>query len=153
MVSQGHKMVQSGWAMFEEGCSEAGPGELPQLLRSLRMATTPPATPVKTMMEEVEKKMPPPQSTSPVPSRSPSPYVSSSVPTSDDPVMVKVEVEGGKVVYKYGCPYCHMPIMRSRCGMDAHICQSHTFKPFLCSFCDFTSYNLDSLNRHEKKQD
>ena len=26
MVFQGHKMVQSGWAMFEEGCSEAGPG-------------------------------------------------------------------------------------------------------------------------------
>ena len=151
MVSQGHKMVQSGWAMFEEGCSEAGPGELPQLLRSLKMATTPPATPVKTMMEEVEKKMPPPQSPA-SPSQSPSPSVSSSVPTSDNPVMVKVEGEGGKVVYKYGCPYCHMPIMRSRRGMDAHIRQSHTFKPFLCSFCDFTSYNLDSLNRHERKQ-
>ena len=146
MVSQGHRMVQAGWALFEEGCSEAGPGELPQLLRSLEMSTTPPSTPVKSLFEEVEKKMaPPPQPGAPSPS-----------PTqgiSDEPVIVKVEgKEGGKVMYKYGCPMCTIPIMRSKRGMDAHIRQFHTFKPYLCSYCDFTTYNLDSLNRHEKKQ-
>ena len=40
-VSRGHKLVADGWALFEKTCSEVGAGELPQLLRYVKQATTP----------------------------------------------------------------------------------------------------------------
>ena len=56
-VAEGHRLVSEGWTLFEHTCEEVGPGELPQLLRQLKGATTPtPApelSPVKTEpMEE-----------------------------------------------------------------------------------------------------
>ena len=60
-VAAGHRMVTEGWTLFERTCEEVGPGELPQLLRQLKSATTPtpaspgPSTPVKEEpMEEEE---------------------------------------------------------------------------------------------------
>ena len=51
-VTEGHRLVSEGWTLFERTCEEVGPGELPQLLRQLKGATTPtPApdpSPVKT---------------------------------------------------------------------------------------------------------
>ena len=45
-VAAGHRMIADGWGMFEEAITEAGAGDLPQLLRSVRsMTTPPPATP------------------------------------------------------------------------------------------------------------
>ena len=41
MVAEGEKMIAEGWAMFEEAVAQAGMGELPQLLRSIRMSVTP----------------------------------------------------------------------------------------------------------------
>ena len=38
-------MVSEGWTLFECMCEEVGPGELPQLLRQLKGATTPTPTP------------------------------------------------------------------------------------------------------------
>ena len=61
-MAEGHRLVSEGWALFEHMCEEVGPGELPQLLRQLKGATTPtPApdlSPVKTepMEEEGEVK-------------------------------------------------------------------------------------------------
>ena len=141
MVSRGHKLVADGWAVFEQACEEAGPGELPQLLRSLKGAVTPmgpPATPTTPVKEEPG-----------TPSPTPGPSTSSSE-LSSEPVLVKVVGEGGKVRYKYGCPNCSTPIMGSKRGMDAHIRSVHTKIPLLCSYCDFTTWNMDSLNRHEK---
>ena len=61
-VAAGHRMVAEGWTLFEQTCEEVGPGELPQLLRQLKSATTPspgPSTPVKTEpMEEEEVQQP-----------------------------------------------------------------------------------------------
>ena len=61
MVAAGHRMVTEGWTLFKRTCEEVGPGELPQLLRQLKSATTPTptspgcSTPVKTEpMEEEE---------------------------------------------------------------------------------------------------
>ena len=61
MVAAGHRMVTEGWTLFERMCEEVGPGELPQLVRQLKSATTPtpaspgPSTPVKEEpMEEEE---------------------------------------------------------------------------------------------------
>ena len=47
-VSRGHKLVADGWALFEKTCSEVGAGELPQLLRYVKQATTPTPTPANT---------------------------------------------------------------------------------------------------------
>ena len=50
-------MVYEGWKSFEETCSEVGVGELSQLLRYLKMTTTPTPTPTKMeAKEEVEEK-------------------------------------------------------------------------------------------------
>ena len=54
LVAKGHKMVDEGWALFEKTAEEMAPGELRQLLRSLKMTTTPPPTPMK-MKEEKEE--------------------------------------------------------------------------------------------------
>ena len=40
---------------------------------------------------------------------------------------------------------------KSKAGMDAHIRNVHTKKALLCSFCVFSTYNFDSLNRHMKE--
>ena len=44
-VAARHKMISDGWNMFEKTCLEVGTGELPQLLRSLKLTTTPTSTP------------------------------------------------------------------------------------------------------------
>ena len=41
-VKAGHQMVAQGWDLFEESVKDAGVGDLPQLLRSIKMVTTPP---------------------------------------------------------------------------------------------------------------
>ena len=48
-------MVYEGWKSFEETCSEVGVGELPQLLRYLKMATTPTPTATPTKKEPKEE--------------------------------------------------------------------------------------------------
>ena len=45
-MKAGHQMVAQGWVLFEEVVKDAGAGDLPQLLRSIKtMTTPPPATP------------------------------------------------------------------------------------------------------------
>ena len=43
-VAAGHKMVAEGWGLLEEAVNQAGTGDLPQLLWSIRTMTTPPPT-------------------------------------------------------------------------------------------------------------
>ena len=56
-------MVADRWAAFEKTCKEVGAGELPQLLRYVRMATTPThtttptPTPTPTQFETKEEEM------------------------------------------------------------------------------------------------
>ena len=47
-VAAGHKMISDGWIMFKKTCLEVGTGELPQLLRSLKLTTIPTSTPIPT---------------------------------------------------------------------------------------------------------
>ena len=62
-VAAGHRMVAEGWTLFEKTCEEVGPGELPQLLRKLKAATTESASPqvksepVKEGEEEVKEEI------------------------------------------------------------------------------------------------
>ena len=40
-MAEGNKMIAEGWAMFNNVVGQAGMGELPQLLRSVRRSMTP----------------------------------------------------------------------------------------------------------------
>ena len=136
-VAAGHKLVADGWALFESVCSEAGPGELPQLLRSLKMTTTPtPATtpPPSTSQASVEIKEE---------DRSETPV--------DRPIKIKLDTPKKTYAYQYKCPQCDVTPTTTRRAMDAHIRAQHTKVPFVCSYCMFSTYNLDSMQRHEKK--
>ena len=142
-VAAGHKMISDGWNMFEKTCLEVGTGELPQLLRSLKLMTTPTSTPIPT-----------PTPTTPVKEEQEE--------DEGDVTMVKEEMEEGVTKeepvyiplgnnkYKYGCGNCNITPMASKNGMDAHIRKCHTKKALVCSFCMFSTYNYDSLNRHAK---
>ena len=136
LVAKGHKMVSDGWVLFEKTAEETAPGELRQLLRSLKMSTTPPATPTtptKVKKEEEEEEMEQEPGTSKI---------------VETPIYVKLEDNK----YEYRCRNCDVIPMRSKYGMDTHIRSVHTKKALLCTFCAFSTYNLDSLNRHEWEQ-
>ena len=150
-IAKGHQLVAEGWSNFEDAVGEMGMGELPQLLRSLRSSLTPtptptptPGTPMKAEAEELMKVME--EGATPGTSISVTP-VSQGGPES--PITIQVKTEGGRVAYKYKCPQCEH-IKSSKRGLDSHIRQVHTLKPFVCCLCDFTTYNLDSMQRHEK---
>ena len=64
---------------------------------------------------------------------------------SSEPVVVVV---GG--VRKWACPQCST-VRGSKNGCNTHIRQAHTGKVLLCGLCGFSTYNLDSLSRHEKE--
>ena len=136
-VAEGHRLVSEGWTLFECTCEEVGPGELPKLLRQLKGATTPtPApepSPVKTepMEEEGEVK--------PVADPGMSGFI-------EMPIMIKL----GPHEYTYKCGNCDIA-PRTKRAIDAHIRSVHTKKALLCSFCHFSMYNMDSLQRHEKE--
>ena len=66
----------------------------------------------------------------------------------ETPIYVKLEDNK----YEYRCGNCDVTPMRSKYGMDAHIRSVHTKKALLCTFCAFSTYNQDSLNRHEWEQ-
>ena len=126
-------MVVDGWTLFEEAIEGAGEGDLPQLLHHLRGMTTP--TP------------PPQQSATPT-----------DVPPVQSPVKkIKTENLGDQLVvvmvggsHSWACPQCNM-VRGSKNGCDAHIRQVHTGKALVCALCSFSTYNMDSLQRHKKE--
>ena len=140
-VAAGHRMVTGGWTLFKCMCEEVGPGELPQLLRQLKSVTTPtpaspgPSTPVKTEPMEEEEEI---EKLADV-GVSGSGFI-------ETPIMIKL----GPHQYMYKCGNCDIP-PKIKCAMDAHIHSVHTKKALLCSFCHFSTYNMDSLQRHEKE--
>ena len=128
-------MITEGWELFEEAVEEGAPGDLPALLRQLKGKTTPPPTPVDLT-----------QDTTPSPSPSPSPAKKIKMEGGkDQPIMVII---GGN--RSWACPQCNT-VRGSKNGCDAHIKQAHTGKALVCAFCSFSTYNLDSLQRHEKE--
>ena len=131
-------------------CEEARPGELPQLLRQLKSVMTPttPTTPrpsaptpitlVKTEpMEEEEAQHLVAMAGLEV-------GASGSIGT---PIMIKL----GPHLYQFRCGNCDIAPKATKHAMDAHICGAHSKKALLRSFCYFSTYNLDSLQRHEKE--
>ena len=132
-VARGHQLVYDGWKSFEEMCSEVGVGELPQLLRYLKMATTPTPTPTPTKMEakeEVEEK---------------EEAVASTPGTSGEFIEKPINISVGGRTKMYKCGNCNITPKHPRMGMDSHIHAVHTKKVLVCSFCPFSMYNMDSL--------
>ena len=125
-------MVAEGWELFEEAVEEGAPGDLPALLRHLKGKTTP--TPM-----DLSKDTP-----SPAPSPSPAKKVKTEN-VSEEPVMLML---GDK--RSWACPQCNT-VRGSKNGCDAHIRMVHTGKALVCAFCSFSTYNMDSLQRHEKE--
>ena len=137
-------MVAEGWTLFEHTCEEVGPGELPQLLRQLKGSTTPSPVPTPQVIPKAE---PMEEQPSPVPEASPVVPVVGPSGFIKTPIMTKL----GPHSYEFRCGNCDIPPRTTKRAMDAHICSTHTKKALLCSFCHFSTYNLDSLQRHEKE--
>ena len=130
-VARGHELVAQGWAAFDQMCTEVGVGELPQLLQYVKThtTTTPTATPVKEEVKEEPAK-------------------------KEEGIIEKpIHVSFGGQTVEYRCGNCDIAPRKSKAGMDAHIRSVHTKKALLCSFsfCAFSMYNYDSLNRHMKE--
>ena len=151
LVAEGNKLIGEGWAIFDDVVGQAGMGELPQLLRSVRRRVTP-VTPVKEEVKMEEEKGHDKGDEGEA-SESGSGRGMTITPVREggpeSPITIQVKMAGGKVVYKYKCPQCEV-VKVSKRGLDSHIRQVHTLKAFMCCFCEFTTYNLDSLHRHEK---
>ena len=138
--------MAEGWTLFEQTCEEVGPGELPQLLRQLKSATTPtptptpgPTTPTKEgraakyqwrQMCNIEVKQ------------------EQGAEINKTPIMIKL----GGHKYQFKCGNCDIAPKATSCAMDAHIRSVHTKEALVCYICPFTTYNLDSLQRHEKSE-
>ena len=127
--------MAQGWAAFERTCSEVGVGELPQLLQYVKTHTTP--TPTATLVKEEQEQ---------------EPMDVGAVKTEEKPIVEKpIHVSFGGQTVEYRCGNCDIAPKKSKAGMDAHIRSVHTKKALLCSFCVFSTYNFDSLNRHMKE--
>ena len=59
----------------------------------------------------------------------------------ETPIMIKL----GLHQYQYKCGNSNIAPMATKRVMDAHIHSVHTKKALLCSFCHFSTYNMDSL--------
>ena len=138
---------------------EVGPGDLPGLLRRIVSSTTPtpsatPAPSGSAAREEKEEDV----------------VTEGEAATLFTPIKEELERMGKKEeggwhrlvrdpvpVSKpdgsvlFGCGNCAAPPMKTKRGMDAHIRSVHTKEAFVCHYCDFTTYNLDSFQSHEKK--
>ena len=142
-------MVAEGWTLFERTCEEVGPGELPQVLRQLKGSITPSPVPTPQVIpkaEPMEEQASTFQQPSPVSGASPVVPVVTPSGFIETPIMIKL----GPHSYEFRCGNCDIPPRATRCAMDAHIRSTHTKKALLCS-CHFSTYNLDSLQRHEKE--
>ena len=133
MIAVGHRMVADGWTLFEEAIEGAGEGDPPQLLHHLRGVMT--------------LTLPPQQSAAP-----------SDVPTVQSPVKkIKTENLGDQPIdvmvggsRSWACPQCNT-VRGSKNGCKAHIRQVHTGKALVSALSSFSTYNMDSLQRHEKE--
>ena len=124
--------------MLEEAVDENMPRELPQLLRQLKEKTTPTPFPSPMDIGQVSGQ------TQPVPG-TPSPVKTEGGSKSEEPVLVMILGHRS-----WACPQCNT-VWGSHNGCDAHIQQAHTGKALVCSFCSFSTYNMDLLTRHEKE--
>ena len=127
--------MYEGWKSFEETSSEVEVGELPQLLRYLKTATSPTPTPTPMKMEAKEEAEVMEAGVG----------AESTPGTSGEFIEKSIHIKVGGKMKMYKCGNCYIIPKRSRMGMDSHIHAVHTKKALVCSFCPFSMYNMDSL--------
>ena len=100
---------------------QGSPGDMPQLLQAMKKATAPIVPP------EVAKLK------------------------SEEGAVVPIE-QGAWPSKTYSCPVmgCGYPPSKYLRSVDSHIRSVHTKVAYFCSFCRWSTFNLDSLQRHEK---
>ena len=122
LVAEGNKLIGEGWAIFDDVIGQAGMGELPQLLRSVRRSVMP-VTPVKEEVKMEEEKGCDKGDEGEA-SRSESRRGMTITPVREggpeSPITIQVKTVGWKVVYKYKCPQCEVVKVLKR-GLDSHI--------------------------------
>ena len=138
MILEGHKMVAEGWRMFKEAVDDSMPGYLPQLLQQQKEKTMPMPPPSPMDIGQAT------QASQPVPAML-SPVKREGGNKNEESILVMILGHRN-----WACPQCNT--VRGSCnGCDAHIRQAHTGKALVYSFCSFSTYNMDSLQRHEKE--
>ena len=115
------------------------PGELPQLLRQLKSATTPTPTPTPGLSTPAKEEVPMEEDVAVKQERE---------EINKTPIMIKL----GGHKYQFKCGNCDIAPKATSHAMDAHIRSVHTKEALVCYICPFTTYNLDSLQRHEKQE-
>ena len=112
---------------------------MPQLLRSLKGMMMPPPPPTPTTPHPMDVDALKTEKTpSPLPHKK-------EEGKGEDLVLIRVNGE-----IHYMCPVCEV-VRGSKNGCDAHIWEKNTGKALVCAYCAFSTYNMDSLNRHAKK--
>ena len=135
--------MAEGWTLFEQTCEEVGPGELPQLLRQLKSATTPTPTPGPTTPTKESSEVPMEEDVGNIEVKQ-----AQGAEINKNLIMIKL----GAHKYEFKCGNCDIAPRATRCAMDAHIRSVHTKEALVCYMYPFTTYNLDSLQRHEKSE-
>ena len=104
--------MAEGWTLFEQTCEEVGPGELPQLLRQLKSATTPTPTPTPglTTPTKESSKVPMEEDVAEVKQEQ-------GVEINKNPIMIKL----GSDKYEFKCGNCDIAPRATKHAMDAHI--------------------------------
>ena len=127
-VAAGHRAVAEGWTLFEQTCEEVGPGELPQLLRQLKSATTPTPTPGPTTPTKKEESSEVPMEAGDIEVKQ-----EEHAEINKTPIMIKL----GGHQYQFKCGNCDITPKATRCAMNAHIHSVHTKEALVCYMCPF----------------
>ena len=98
--------MAEGWTSFEQTCQEVGVGELPQLLRYVKTATTPTPTPTKMEPKEEAEEME-------------EEAVTSTPGTSGEIIEKPIHISVGGRTKFYKCGNCNITPTHLRMGMDS----------------------------------
>ena len=121
-------------SMLESVCSDTPLSQLPSLLTAIdKQLGHDVKTEVKAEVKEEQVK--------------PEPGTSTPSTEQEEDKAKAVWISGSS----YKCSKCEI-MFGSKNGCDSHIAKKHTGIFHLCNFCDWSTANLDSLNRHVKKR-
>ena len=142
-LAETHQTVADGWKLFKEPVEGAGARDLPHLLCIIEAMVTPsPLTIPMEVPETWEAGSGGKAITPTLPTPSPIKRQDENI---EEPVVIRINEKR-----KWACPQCNFVIISQR-GCYGHIREKHTGKTYVCSMCNFSSYNLDSLHKHERE--
>ena len=172
LIREGLMKQATGYQLLEAACKETPLHELPGVIRKMNAELgdagaqpvelkTVPKPPVEAVSKPPVKAVPKSDTSDADSEAESEPVPSSSTSTVS---MVKMEPgkvyhperhpighAGGKYQYEFRCPLKCGATRASRGAMYGHINQEHYKRPLLCTMCDKSFYNPDSIDRHVRK--